>query len=348
MKIYYLFIIILVVFFKTGNVLSNDNIFNVNNIELIKKGNENNIGLTNTAIKKGFNKLAEKLLLDTDKKRLKKLNLSQIKQLVSYYRVENKTEGSIDSNRLIFNISFDKDKLHNLFYRLGISYSNIMNEEFFILPILKKNNQLFVYNKNFFFENWNNFDENELIEFILPIEKIETIQNINFNKENLLGLKLDDLFEEYSNKNLALILVEDTRSEEEKVFIKLRIFGKNIIKKINIERLNLNEDQFYKKIIYEVKKELINTAKSQNLIDIRTPAFLNSKLTLNTNNNLVELNKRLKKIDLVENVFVQEFNNNYVYLKIKYLGKLDNIIKQLSEQKIILRLIEDEWRLNII
>ena len=46
-----------------------------------------------------------------------------------------------------------------------------MNEEFFILPILKKNSQLFVYNKNFFFENWNNFDENELIEFIDYLRK---------------------------------------------------------------------------------------------------------------------------------------------------------------------------------
>ena len=36
MKSFKLIIIILVIFFKTGNVLSNENIFNVNNIEIKK------------------------------------------------------------------------------------------------------------------------------------------------------------------------------------------------------------------------------------------------------------------------------------------------------------------------
>jgi hypothetical protein len=40
--------------------------------------------------------------------------------------------------KINFNISFDKDKIHNLFYKKGISYSEILNKELFILPILKK------------------------------------------------------------------------------------------------------------------------------------------------------------------------------------------------------------------
>ena len=58
--------------------------------------------------------------------------------------------------------------------------------------------------------------------------------------------------------------------------------------------------------------------KSQNLIDIRTPSFLNAKLNLNKKSNLVLLNSRINKIDLVENIFVQEFNKDYLKLKIKF------------------------------
>ena len=36
----------------------------------------------------------------------------------------------------------------------------------------------------------------------------------------------------------------------------------------------------------------------------------------------MELNKRLKKIDLVQNIFIQQFNKNYINLRIKYLVKL--------------------------
>ena len=63
---------------------------------------------------------------------------------------------------------------------------------------------------------------------------------------------------------------------------------------------------------------------------------------------MAELNKRLKRINLIDSIFVQEFNNEYILLKIKYLGKLDKIINQLGNQKIILKLVNDNWTLKII
>ena len=84
-----LLLIILIIFSKTGNVLSKGNIFNVNNIELIKKANTSNEDLANIAIKKGYKELIDKILLKEEKKKLSNLNLSEIKQLVSYYQVLN-------------------------------------------------------------------------------------------------------------------------------------------------------------------------------------------------------------------------------------------------------------------
>ena len=76
-----------------------------------------------------------------------------------------------------------------------------------------------------------------------------------------------------------------------------------------------------KTIISEIKKELINIVKSENLIDIRTPSFLNVKFNLDKTSNFVDLNSRMQNIDLVENIYVQEFNKDYMKLRIKYLGK---------------------------
>ena len=88
--------------------------------------------------------------------------------------------------------------------------------------------------------------------------------------------------------------------------------------------------------------------KSQNLIDIRTPSFMNVKLMSSKKNNLVELTKKLKKIDLIENIFVQELNTDYVNLKIKYLGKINKIIEQLKNENIILELKGDQWSVELI
>ena len=86
------------------------------------------------------------------------------------------------------------------------------------MPIFKKDDQIFIYNNNYFYENWNKVNENGLIEFILPLENIEILQNINSNKENLLDLDLRNIFKEYNEKNLALVLIESSNSNEQKVF----------------------------------------------------------------------------------------------------------------------------------
>ena len=122
--------------------------------------------------------------------------------------------------------------------------------------------------------------------------------------------------------------------------------GKNISRNLLVKKTQ-TKIEFYKEVVTAVNKELINIIKSQNLVDIKTPSFLNTKLILGKKNNLVELNYRLKKIDLIENIYVQELNNNYVSLKIKYLGKLDKMIKQLKDQNITLALKKDVWNLNI-
>ncbi len=343
-----LIIVILVIFFKTGNVLSENNIFNVNNIELTKKANLSNNELANQAIRKGFKILINKILLENDTEKLSKLDFKEIKELVSYYQVSTKNSENLGENLVNFNIYFDKEKFHKLFFKREISYSEINNKELYLLPILKKNDQIFVYTQNYFYDNWNSIFKSDLIEFILPIENIEIIQKIRMNNNDIFNLDLKDLFIEYTNENLALILIEEGKSNEKKIYLKTRILEKNINKNLNIKKNNLIQEKFNEKIIIEVSKEILNIIKSQNLIDIRVPSFLNTKFVLNKNNNLVELNNRLKKIDVIDDIYVQEFNNKYVLIKMKYLGKLNKIIKQLKQQKIILKLDGDEWSLNLI
>ena len=347
MYCYKILVIILMLFLKTGNVLSEENMFSVNNIEVTKRLNTSYNKLADEAIKKGYFELVDKIILNKDKQKLLNLNNSQIKNLVAYYQIDSKENNKLE-DILKYNIFFEKEKLYNLFFQKGIFYSEVSDKEIYIVPIFKKNNQVFVYNGNFFYEKWNETYENKLIEFILPLENIEIIQKINSKKNDILEIQLKNLLPEYKNKNLALILIDQTNEKNEKIFIKTRIVEKEINKNIQVSKLDLSEGEYYKKIIKEISEELVNLIKSQNLIDIRTPSFLNTKLLMSKNDNLVELNKRLKNIDLIDNIFVQELNNKYVLIKIKYLGKLDKIIKQLEKQKIILELTGDEWRLKVI
>ena len=126
--------------------------------------------------------------------------------------------------------------MHLLFSNKVYPIQISSDKELYLLPVILKKDQIIIYNNNYFYDNWNKIYQSELIEFILPIENIEIIQNININKENLYGIDLQILFKEYENKNLALVLIEDTGSNEEKIYLRTKILNKKIDKTIKIEK----------------------------------------------------------------------------------------------------------------
>ena len=177
------------------------------------------------------------------------------------------------------------------------------------------------------------------MNFILLLENIEVIEKININKDNLLSLSLDEIFQEYSKKDLAFVILDKTSSSIKKVFLRTKILNKEIDKNINLERMNLENEKFNLELINIMSKEIINSCKiTESYRYKNTIFFYKLKLVVSKNNNLVELKKRVKKVKLIQNIYIQELNNKDVYLKIKYLGKLEKIIKSLENQDIIFKI----------
>ena len=109
--------------------------------------------MANKAIKEAFDQLSKRILLKKDIQKISNLKLSEIKELVAYYNISKNLENN--NNKVIFNITFNKEKIHNLFYENNISYSDISDKEFFILPILINKNEIFIFSNNYFYEKWN-------------------------------------------------------------------------------------------------------------------------------------------------------------------------------------------------
>ena len=336
---------ILIILFKTGNVLSNNNIFNVNNVEISKETYKNKENLVNQTFKKGFSELIERLLLEEDYKRLSSTNLAEIKELISYYQIINQEEKN-KINKFKVNILFDKGKMHDFFYKQNILYSDIINTEIIFFPLLVSENQFFIYSKNFFYENWNTKNSTSLIEYNLPVESIENIKKIKDNKNNIYKLNVSDFFKEYNNNKMIFATIE-IEENNAKVFLNSKISGKKLNKTLSIKFDNSDQVIFYNKIILEIKKEIRDLIKSQNLIDVRTPSFLNVEIKLNNKSNLVEFKNRIKDIGLIDNYYIQQLNKDYALVKIKYLGKINKIINKLKDQNIDLKLINGLWELSI-
>ena len=338
MKLFKHTFVILIVFFKTGNLLSENNLFNVNNILLNKTENLSNNQLADKAIREAFNQLKKRVLLKNDIQKVSDLNYLNIRELVAYYNISKKS----DNDNAIFNVTFDKDKIHNLFYNRELLYSDIADKDLYVLPIFLQQNEIYIFSNNYFYKNWNELDNDDLLEFILPLENIEIIQSINKSRNNLLSLNLDLIFNEYADKNIALVFIEEDESSKAKIYLKAKIQNKFISKNLNIKK-DIKENSFKNIVISLIKEEITNLVKSENLIDIRTPSFINVRLDLNKKNSLVFFISKVKKINLIGEIFVQEFNKDYVSIKMKYLGKLERLANQLKKENLILKLINDEW-----
>ena len=338
---------ILIILFKTETVLSDNNIFNVNNIEISKETSKNKEKLISDAFKKAFDELINRLLLEEDYKRISKTNLEQIRKLISYYQIINEDEKK-ENNNVKINVFFDKDKMHDFFHGKNILYSDIINTEVILFPLLKKEDQYFIYTQNYFYENWNEEKSDNLIQYILSTENIENIQRINLNKDNIYKIEVSDFFKEHEKDNIVFANIE-VKKDTAEVFLNTRIEGKKINKNLSIKnKENLNKKEFYREIIFEINNIIRDLIKSQNLIDVRTPSFLNVEIKLNKKSNLVEFSNRLNKIDLIDNFYVQKLNKDYVLVKIKYLGKINKIINKLKDQNINLKMIAGQWQLTII
>ncbi len=343
MKYLKFILIILIILFKTGNDLYADSIFTVNNIQVNKNSFKNKEELINIAFRKGFEKLNNKILLEKDYLKTRNISLRIIKNLVSHYQIVKNDDENV-KNFEIVNLYFKRDKMYNFYSKNNIKYSDVTGKILKILPVLIVEDETFIYDRNFFYENWLKIEKqnkSENIEYIFPLENLETIETIKKNQNNLEIINLIDIFDKDEEKDNLLIII-DYKKQQTKIFLKGIISSKKIVKNLSLEN-KAEKNIEYPKILKFLKKEILELVKSQNIIDIGAPAFLNIYLTLNNQKDLFLFQNILSEIDLIETFNVREFNNKFAYINIKYYGKINKIKEKLIEKKIDINFKNNQW-----
>ena len=214
-----------------------------------------------------------------------------------------------------------------------------------------KKEDLVIYSGNYFYNNWNTeeIDKNKKkqIEYILPVENLENIELIKKYKSNIEDIKTLELFKEYEIDNKLLVAIFDNETDI-KVFLKGDISRNKIFKNYKYEKIFLAGPDFNKEIIKKIKNEILEIIKSNNLIDIRTPAFLNLNLEIKNKNDLYKAQEIIEQIDLIESFNVIELNKSYTKIKIKYFGNINYITEKFLENGIRVSNNNNEWKIEII
>ena len=178
----------------------------------------------------------------------------------------------------------------------------------------------------------------------MPVESIEFIENIK--KFNSIGnYDTKTIFEEYNLQN-NLIVIININDKKTKILLKGFIGGKPITKNLIYDIEIENETENKINLIKFIDAEIIEIYKTQNMIDLQTPSFLNAKLDLKKTSEIYYVKEVFNSIDTVEYLRFQEINKDYIKIKIKFYGKLEKLANSLRRSNLLLEYKNNDWKLN--
>ena len=182
-----------------------------------------------------------------------------------------------------------------------------------------------------------------MINYILPLEDLKIIEQFKNSADNFEKINLANLFDEHNTKDNLFIVINYNKNNT-KIFLKGNISSKIVIKNLNFK----NEKNLdYQNILINLKKEIFEIIKSQNIVDIGRPSFLNLNLKINKANDLTKLQTFLSEIDLIENFHVNELNKKFANIKIKYYGKINVITEKIKAKGLKLKVINNQWKVSV-
>ena len=108
-----------------------------------------------------------------------------------------------------------------------------------------------------------------------------------------------------------------------------------------------NKNKSFNQAIKEIKSEIKQIWKSQDLVDFSTPSFLDFSLEFNNVNDFLKIKNILDKMELIDNYAVLELTKDYAKLRIKYNGRIIKIKEKFNQKDILVEIVDNEWKLKI-
>ena len=301
----------------------------------------------NKAFLMAFEELTSSIITTKYKLNIKRTKLSDIKYLIESFEIKN--ESFLDKKYLAkLNVNFNKKRTLNFFEKKNIFPSLKKNKDFLTILIFLDNekNQIFLYENNPFYENWNNRKEKFfLINYILIDEDIEDIKLINENKENIENYQFEEIIKKYDTDDYIVSIIFDNKKE---IRILSKFFFDGNLKIINqkYKGVNLTNQDELENLIFKTKINLEDLWKSNNLINTSLKLPINLQLNPKDTYKIVNLEKKMDTIDLIYDYYVTNISSTNLNYKIIFNGSPDQFLKIMAENNIKIDIENEIWKIK--
>ncbi len=324
-------------------------IFKIADIEISEpfNNNFNKEKVINKAFVVAFEELNSSIITTKDKPKIKSTKLRDIKYLIESFEIKN--ESFLDKKYIAkFNVNFNKKRTLNFFEKKNIFPSLRKNKNFLTILIFIDNekNQIFLYEKNPFFKNWNkNSEKYFLINYILIEEDIEDLKIINENKDNIENYQFNEIIKKYGLNDYIISIIFKNKDE---LKILSKFFFDNELKIINntYKNIDLNDQNKLDDLIFKTKINLEDLWKGKNLINTSLKLPINLQLDPKDTLKIINLEKEMDKIDLIYNYYVTNISSKTLNYKIIFNGSPDQFLKIMSEKNFTIDIKNEIWKIK--
>ena len=345
--IYFILFSLLIVFFST--TYSNANAFRVSKIE-ISSPFELNFE-KNNVIDKGFqtsfSDLISMITTSGNRKKIKNVSIKEIKGMIDSFTISDE---KFINNEYFANLetTFNKKKILKFLENKNIFPSIPQRNKVLLFPILieTKNNNIYLFNNNIFYDKWNEQKNSyDLLDYLLPSEDIEDLIELQKISKDIETYDFSNLINKYDIKdNIILIIYKESNSI--RTLSKINLNNSLKIQNKNYPKLDILNNNDFSNIVENLKQLYEDQWKKNNEINtsIKLPITIsiNSKKT----KKIIELEQVLYSLDLVSDFSILNFNSEIIQYKITYNGTPNIFLNDMKEKNLELEMKNNMWILK--
>ena len=345
--IYFILFSLLIVFFST--TYSNANAFRVSKIE-ISSPFELNFE-KNNVIDKGFqtsfSDLISMITTSGDRKKIKNVSIKEIKGMIDSFTISDE---KFINNEYFANLetTFNKKKILKLLENKNIFPSIPQRNKVLLFPILieTKNNNIYLFNNNIFYDKWNEQKNSyDLLDYLLPSEDIEDLIELQKISKDIETYDFSNLINKYDIRD-SIILIIYKESNRIRTLSKINLNNSLKIQNKNYPKLDILNNNDFSNIVENLKQLYEDQWKKNNEINtsIKLPITIsiNSKKT----KKIIELEQVLFSLDLVSDFSILNFNSEIIQYKITYNGTPNIFLNDMKERNLELEMKNNMWILK--
>ena len=345
-KVYIFFISLLlfIIIFSTSYLHANS--FKVSDIEISSpfKLNFNKNRVIDDGFRASFDNLIFMITTSGERSKIKRITLKEIKIMIDSFTISD--EKFINNEYFAkLETAFDKKKVLSFLESKGIFPSMPAITKVLLIPILidVEQDKIYLFTDNIFYQKWNlNKKKYHLLEYLLPSEDIEDLNNIQQVSKTIENYDFINLIKKYDlDDYIVSIIFKNTN--EVKVLSKINL--KNSLKLDNqiFKKINLDDEKDFQLILENLKTIYENYWKESNEINTSIKLPLTISVNSKEYDKITELEKMLNENDLIPNFYILRFDSQNIYYKIIYNGSPSIFFNDMNKGNIKLVIENNIW-----